>query len=304
VIAMVLLGAATGAVVFGLLVWVRPPRPSPLVRLARFDAGRDALPDDGSWNQSDTIETPSRGDRLGRWAAGALARRGIASTGLRQDLALTGRSFEATMTRKVLLALFGFLLALVALAALQVAGGFDLPPGSPVLIALLVGAGFFLLPDLDAKAKATRRRRDFRRALGAWLDLVALEMAGSAAPAEALPRAARVGSGWPLAVLRDTLYRATRSGRDQWEALTDLGNRIGVRELVDLGSLMRLVSHDGARARDTLTARARSIRQAELADAEGQAGKRNESMRVAQILIGFGFMVFLTYPAVVNVLSF
>lgn len=105
-------------------------------------------------------------------------------------------------------------------------------------------------------------------------------------------------------MLRDTLYRATRAGRDQWEALTDLGNRIGIRELTDLGSLMRLVSHDGARARDTLTARARSIRQAELADAEGQAGKRNESMRVAQILIGFGFMVFLTYPAVVNVLTF
>jgi tight adherence protein C len=304
VIAMVLLGAATGAVVFGLLVWVRPPRPSPLVRLARFDAIRDTATAAAVWDRPEPGETPSRRDGLGRWAAGVLARRGIASTGLRQDLALAGRSFEATMTRKVLLALFGFLLALVTVAALQVTGGFDLPVGSGLLVGLLVGAGFFLLPDVDAKAKATRRRRDFRRALGAWLDLVALEMAGSAAPAEALPRAARVGSGWPLAVLRDTLYRTTRAGRDQWEALTDLGNRIGVRELTDLGSLMRLVSHDGARARDTLTARARSIRRAELADAEGQAGKRNESMRVAQILIGFGFMVFLTYPAVVNVLSF
>lgn len=133
-IAMVLLGAATGAVVFGLLVWMRPPRPSPLVRLARFDAGRDTTTSDGRWDRSDSTETRSGGDRLGRWAAGMLARRGIASTGLRQDLALAGRSFEATMTRKVLLALFGFLLTLVTVAALQVAGGFDLPVGSGLLV--------------------------------------------------------------------------------------------------------------------------------------------------------------------------
>ena len=79
------------------------------------------------------------------------------------------------------------------------------------------------MPDLEARSTATKRQVDFRRALGAYLDLVSLEMAGSAAPAEALPQAARVGAGWPLALIRDTLYRANRAGRDPWEALSAWG---------------------------------------------------------------------------------
>jgi Flp pilus assembly protein TadB len=179
-----------------------------------------------------------------------------------------------------------------------------LPTGGPVVVALLAAAGFYFLPDLEARSQARRRRRDFRRALGSYLDLVALEMAGSAAPAEALPNAARVGAGWPLALLRDTLFRATRSGRDPWAALTELGERIAVPELRDLGMLVRLVAHDGARVRQTLTARAATIRRRELAEAEGSAGERDESMRIAQVLIGFGFVVFIGYPAVVNILNF
>jgi Flp pilus assembly protein TadB len=107
-----------------------------------------------------------------------------------------------------------------------------------------------------------------------------------------------------MALLRETLWRAALSGQDQWDALTDLGERIGVPELRDLGALVRLVGRDGARIRQTLTARAATMRRTQLADAEGEAGEKDQSMRLAQILIGFGFILFLTYPAVVNVLAF
>ena len=166
-IAMVGLGAVTGGLLFALLSRLRPPQPSPLVQLARFDAGRDATLPEPSWAPAERADTRSDGGALGHLIAHVLARRGIACTGLRQDLALTGRSFEATLARKVILFLAGFLLSLVTVAALRIAAGFDLPTGSPLLIALLVGAGFFLLPDLDARTQANRRRRDLRRALGA-----------------------------------------------------------------------------------------------------------------------------------------
>ena len=52
------------------------------------------------------------------------------------------------------------------------------------------------------------------------------------------------------------------------------------------------------------TDRATTMRRKELAEAEGEAGEKDQSMRLAQILIGFGFIVFLTYPAVINVLAF
>jgi hypothetical protein len=68
--------------------------------------------------------------------------------------------------------------------------------------------------------------------------------------------------------------------------------------------MVRLVEHDGARVRSTLSARAATMRRRELADAQGQAGERDQSMLMAQVVIGFGFVVFLGYPAVVNIMSF
>ena len=92
---------------------------------------------------------------------------------------------------------------------------------------------------------------------GAYLDLVALEMAGSAAPAEALPAAAKIGTGWPLALIRDTLYRATRAGqrplgRAGRPGPADRRHRTARPRV----SSISLVAHDGARVRSTLTARA------------------------------------------------
>lgn len=302
-IGLALYGAALGALLFAIIWKVIPPKPSPLVQLGRFElrqgsggAGRAATPVGGGWQER------TQG-RLGRVAADWLERRGVAYTSLRQDLALTGRSFESVLGRKLGVFLAGFLLVVMTAAALRIATGISAPGGSAVLIALLVGAGFFFLPDLEARREAAARRRDFRRALGAYLDLVALEMAGSAAPTEALPSAARVGSGWPMALLRDTLWRSTRSGQDPWDALTELGQRIGVGELRDLGNLVRLTGRDGARVRQTLTSRAATMRAAALAEAEGAAGQRDQSMRLAQLVIGFGFVAFLTYPAVINVLG-
>lgn len=295
---MALAGAGIGGVLVLVLWRLAPPATSPLVQLGRFDARPAAAP-----SATVAAAPASPVERAGRALAGLLARRGVGYTSLRQDLALVGRSYEAELGRKLLTAGYGLLLAAVALTGLQLAAGISLPPGGPVVVALLVAAVFFMLPDIDARKQAAARRADFRRAFGSYLDLVALEMAGSAAPAEALPAAAKVGTGWPLALLRDTLYRATRSGKDAWAALTELGGRIGVAELADLGTLVQLVAHDGARVRATLTARAASMRRRALAEAEGAAGERDESMRLAQILIGFGFVVLIGYPAIQLVLS-
>jgi tight adherence protein C len=308
-ITMMLVGAAIGAVLFWLLLIVAPPKTSVLVQLGRFDA-RDSLSTtravtraaDPASRPHPPMNLSGLQTRLGTLVAAELERRGVRYTSLRQDLTLTARSFEDVMGRKLLGGLTGFLIVTGTAAGLGLTG-VHLPMGSPLLLAPLTAVAFFFLPDLDARRDAAARRRHFRRTLSAYLDLVALEMAGSAAPAEALPNAARVGSGWPMALLRDTLFQARLAGRDPWESLTDLGTRIGVTELRDLGNLVELVGRDGARIRTTLTARAASLRRQDLADAEGQAGRRDQSMLLAQVLIGFGFIVFLGYPAVASLMA-
>jgi len=305
VIAAIGLGALVGAVLFALVLHVAHPRPAPLVELARFDAAHNHTVD----SQVAAVEpgrSPASGlpAVVGVWVAGQLTRRGVSHVSLRQDLALTGRTYEQAITRKVLFATAGLLTALLLLVVVPAAVGAALPTGAPLVVAVLLAAGLFFLPDLEAKADATRRRAEFRHALGAYLDLVALEMAARAAPAEALPAAAKIGTGWPLALIRDTLYRATRAGRDPWQALSDLGQRIGVNELRDLGQLVSLVAHDGARVRSTLTARAHTMRRHELANLQGEAGKADQSMQMAQVLIGLGYLLFIGYPAIVAVLNF
>lgn len=299
-IAMTLVGVAFGATLFMLILQVRPPKPDPLVMLARYDQAQAASP---RRPETSVAKTGAGAEtRLGRWVAGELARRGIAYTSLRQDLALNGQSFESTMGRKVVVGVVGFLVGLVIAVSLGVAG-LDLPVGVPVVVGLLFAAAFFFIPDFDARSAAARRRKEFKRALGAYLDWVSVQMSGKAAAEQALPDAAKIGSGWPLALIRHTVTNATRSGQDVWVAFQELGDRIGVSQLRELGTLVQLVGHDGAQVRDTLSARAASLRNEELADAEGTAGKRDQSMLMAQILLGVGFAVFLGYPAFVNFMS-
>ena len=121
------------------------------------------------------------------------------------------------MGRKVVVAVVGFLVGLVMAVSLGVAG-LRLPLGVPVVVGLLFAAAFFFIPDVDARTAAARRRKEFKRALGAYLDWVSLQMSGKAAAEQALPDAAKIGSGWPLALIRHTVTNATRSGQDVWVA--------------------------------------------------------------------------------------
>lgn len=310
-IALPLIGLVIGALVFGLIVVIRPPKLDPLVMLARYDAARAAYTGTGA-PESPARAAGGRGMslvqvplRVGEKISGELTRRGINYTSLRQDLALCGRSFEAAVGRKVLAAVAGFLFGLVIAVGLASMSslGITLPPGAPIISGLVLAAVFFFIPDIEARREAARRRDEFQDALSAYLDWVSLLMSGAAAPETAVPAAAEIGGNWALAVIRHTVRQARNSRQDVWTAFAELGRRIGITQLTELGSLVQLVAHDGAQVRSTLTARAASLRSEKLAKAEGTAGKRDQSMLVAQILLGVGFSVFIGYPAIVNFMS-
>lgn len=293
---MMLAGAVLGVVVWLLVVAIRPPRTSPVVALAQIDC---AYADAGPTVRS---EDPDRSVRLGQWLTAQAERRGITFQSLRADVALAGTTIEAIVAVKAACGLAGFLLMLLAAGALSLAG-VVLSAAMAAVVALGIGVGAFFLPDLVIRSQAAARRVEFTHALSAYVEWVQLEMAGSAAPAEALAAAARAGSGWPFALIRAALFRATRSGQGQWSALADLGEQIGVKDLADLGRLVRSVATDGTQVRSTLSARAAGMRHAQLAEATGEAGKKDQSMQIAQIVVGLGFLLFISFPAVVSILS-
>jgi tight adherence protein C len=291
VIPVLALGAVTGLGLF-LLIFALVPRRASLARqVAAFDG--EPRPARG------LLEDRERefGWRLG-WRLAALCEQlGWEFRSQRADLSIIGKSFENYLATKVLLGLFGFLLAPVLLLLLSLAG-WRIPFVIPVWLGLVLGGGSFFLPDLEVKQKAEARRRDFRHAVGAFLDLVSLNLSGGRGVPEALVTASEIGSGWALQRLRDALANARITGQTPWQALGALGAEVGIGELRDLAAALSLVADDGAKVRGSLTARAASLRHRELADLEGRAGEKSQSMLVAQMLLCAGFLIFLTYPVV------
>jgi hypothetical protein len=99
------------------------------------------------------------------------------------------------------------------------------------------------------------------------------------------------------------LTNARLLGETPWDALGRLGDDVGVDELRDLAGALSLAGDEGAKIRASLSARAASLRRKELADAEGAAGERSQSMLIAQMLICAAFLVFLAYPATYRILN-
>jgi hypothetical protein len=294
-----LFGALAGLGLFLLGYALHPPRPRLASQLAAFDA---ATRGNGRWPAAgDTAENSLRA-RFGAWLERICAEQGFEFPSLRANLSLTGGSLEVFLATKVLLGVSGLVLgpALVLGAGLA---GLQASPVFGIWLGIPLGAAFFFLPDLEMKQKATARRRDFRHAVGSFLDLVAMNLAGGRGVPEALMAAADVGTGWAFSRIRDTLGTARITGQTPWQALGVLGAETKIDELRDLGAALSLVAEDGAKVRESLVARAATMRARELADLQGEAGERSQSMLVAQLLLCAGFLLFLVFPVVGVLLS-
>jgi tight adherence protein C len=292
-------GAVTGLALFLLIFALLPRRAGLAKRVAAFDAGR------GPGLRAGASPEDAAGGGLSKKLGTALARfcaeQGWEFRPLRANLALAGKSFESYLATKVMLGFFGLVFPPLLLVGLGFAG-IHLSVFVPAWAALICAAVFFLLPDLELRQQVDRRRRDFRHAIGAFLDLVAMNLSGGRGVPEALMAASEIGESWAFWRIRDALANARITGQTPWQALGALGEEVQVSELKDLSGALSLVAEDGAKVRESLTARAASLRRRELADLEGKAGERSQSMLVAQMLLATAFLVFLIYPAVQTLL--
>ena len=293
--AAMLVGSLAGLGLFLLGLALHPPRPRLARRLAAFDAARRGA--NGHWTGGHDTTAAGPRWRLGSWLARLCAEQGWEFSSLRKNLSLAGIPFEIFLATKVLLAVLGFVLGPTVglLAGLL---GFHISVWIQVWLGLLIGAAFSFLPDLEIKQKAAKRRRDFRHAIGSFLDLFAMNLAGGRGVPEALMTASDVGTGWAFWRIRDALASARITGQTPWHALGALGEEVGIDELRDLSAALSLVAEDGAKVRESLVARAESLRRRELTDLEGQAGERSQSMLVAQLMLCAGFLLFLVFPVV------
>ena len=226
----------------------------------------------------------------------------LLSRRVRSDLAVLGRSPEQHLAERITLALFGFLIV-PAFAGVLLLGGADLGWTLPLWTAIVFAAGGFFAPDLGVHSEAATRRADFRHALGSFLDLVVISLAGGAGVEGALSEAAAVGHGWAFARLRRALDESRLTRTAPWGPLGRLGEALGVAELSELAATVSLAGAEGAKVRASLGAKAASIRAHALADAQAKAEAMSERMSLPVVVLFAGFLLFVGYPALANVLK-
>jgi tight adherence protein C len=299
-------GALTGLGLYALVRVFLRPKPGVAQTLSRINRGQRSM----TTHTTTAYESGGALDRRARSAFASLsdrlevlaADRGWELGQQRADLALMGRTRGTHLATKVATGFGLFLLAPFVWTMMTVAGA-PLPPAIPAVAAVAFAAFGFFLPDLALRSEATARRRDFRRSVGVFLDLVSMNLAGGRGLPEALLAAASVGDHWSMVRIRQALANARLYGTTPWVALGDLGRDIDVEELKELSGALVLAADDGAKIRSSLSARAATLRRRELTQAEGEEGEKSQSMLVAQMLISTAFLLFLAYPAVSKLLA-
>jgi len=218
------------------------------------------------------------------------------------DLAITGRTVERLVAEKVAAALAGLLLP-SALGVVLANAGVTLPLLVPLGASVALAAAGWLVPDLAVRSQAAERRRQYRHTLGAVLDLTVIALAGGAGVDGALHQAAQTGQDWASVELRRALGDARLHRQPPWVALGQLGERLGVAELVELAATVGLAGTEGARVRASLLAKAAALRAHQHAEIEADAHAATERMSLPVVVMFGAFLLLLGFPAIARVAS-
>ena len=276
----------------GLFVAVRSlfPRPEPLgVVLARTSGrARPAASPGRSWGE--LIGVRLGADRLASGRFGA-------------DLRLLERSPAELVGKSVAGGVCGLLVGpLLAGLLVAVGAGVGLS-GLPLAVSVGLGGLWAAVPWLAVRAEAKARRRDVVHGLSAFMDLVALSVAAGRGVEMALDRAAASGQGPAFDVIRQSLGRSRNLGESVWSGLSRLGEEMGVSDLQEVAASVGLAGEEGAKVRASLMSKARSLRFRLLAEVQEEASSAGERLAFPVCMLLFGFLLFLGYPAVAQLLA-
>ena len=217
------------------------------------------------------------------------------------DLAICGRSPDSLAIAKTTSALLGGVSAL----AVSIFGSqllFGLEPAVGVVLPIIGAAAGYFLPDAQLIRDARRRRKSFKFAFSSFLDLVTVLLAGGSGIESAMLVASESGDGHAFEHIRESLRRSQAARTSAWDELARLGRRFQLDEVVEVAGSVELAGRHGARIRETLVARATTLRNRQLSEIEADAAAATERMGMPMVLLFIGFITLVGYPAVAEML--
>ncbi len=239
-------------------------------------------------------------DRVGLWAQRHLPAGRIKIP--TQDLALLGRPLHVFYGEKVLAVAIAA--AAVPLMSLLVWVMVRFPLYVPVLFTIAAAAFAWSWPNIALKDAAAAARAEFNAALGAYIDLVALERkAGGSGIRQALENAARVGDTWPYRRIADALTRSRFAGTGAWDALTELAKDLGLSTLDEFAGTMRMAGEESAQVYDTLRSRSAALRTELLAADLSKANADGERIAFPIAAMTLVLVTLVITPALLRLLA-
>lgn len=251
-----------------------------------------------------TVEVTTRArrkERVGRWAMRTLPPDLWFHTPHR-ELALLRIPLARFYGDKLTFAAIGLAAPPLLVAFFEILG-LSLPLVIPGLASLGLAAVMFMLPNYNAVDEARKARGEFARALGAYIELVALERNNGAGVRQAMETAAQIGDSWVFTRLAEELNRSRWSGVPPWDALRTLADELGLPELTDFADIMRLSGEEGASVYPILRARSAAMRTAMLNDEVAVANAVGERMTIPGSLLGVIFMGLLVAPSLLRMVG-
>ncbi len=288
-------GALVSLGVVLLVMRLLPAEPDLAEALTRLTPAR------GRANTLSTPTTTTGKERIGVWAIKALPPVVWVRTPTR-ELALLRIPLARFYGDKLT---FGFLGLVIPPLLAWFFGllGLGFPVAIPAIASLGLAVVMFFLPNYNAVDDARKARLEFTRALGAYIDLVALERNNGSGVRQAMEAAAEVGDSWVFTRLSEELTRSRWSGLPPWDALHTLAGELGLPELDDFADIMRLSGEEGASVYKTLRARSEAMRSAMLNDEIAEANAVGERMTIPGSLLGVIFMALLVAPSLLRMFS-
>lgn len=211
------------------------------------------------------------------------------------DLALLGRPIHVFYAEKLLIVAAAVVAIPLATSTLLLVG---VPVYVPVVLTAAAGCLAWFWPNQTLRDNAAAARAEFTAALGAYVDLVALERkSGGSGIRQALENAARVGDSWPFRRIADALTRSRLAGISAWDALSELAAELNLPDLDEFADLMRLAGEESTQVYDSLRARSRELRAAQLTTELAKANAADERMAFPIVAMTVIFTMIVIAPA-------
>jgi hypothetical protein len=163
-----------------------------------------------------------------------------------------------------------------------------------VSAATAAAAGWMVWRSVGARVR--QRRDEVRRAATDFVQLVAVGLTTDHSVEEAIRFALDVGEGDAFDVIRAELLSAPQRGLAVWDALRDVADTYGVRELEEFATSVERQGLQGVSIGATVASMAVAMRERALDELEREADRANANLAGPTIGFVVATIAFLAYP--------